>query len=57
MARKKQGITHNKQLKLKTLTLLKRKPGGKLDIDSKVFMLDPSRFADAINYYIYILYL
>ena len=53
MARKKQGITHNKQLKLKTATLLKRKPGGKLDIDSKAFMLDPSRFADAINYYIY----
>ena len=57
MARKKQGITHNKQLKLKTLTLLKRKPSGKLDIDSKAFMLDPSRFADAINYYIYVLYL
>ena len=53
MARKKQGTTHKKQTKLKTPTLIKRKPGGKLDIDTKAFMLDPNRFADVINYFIY----
>ena len=53
MARKKQGTMHDRRPKLKTPTLIKRKLGGKLDIDTKAFMLDPNRFADAINYYIY----
>ena len=53
MARKKHGTTQKKQTKLRTTTLIKRKPGGKLDIDSKAFMLDPNRFADAINYYVF----
>ena len=53
MAVKKKTSNRREQPKLITPTLLKRKPGGKLDIDTKAFMLDPNRFADAINYYVF----
>lgn len=47
----KRNIKTTKTTKLKSTS--KRLPGGKLDIDSKVFMLDVDRFADAFNYFIY----
>ena len=53
MAIKKICSNRREQTKLKTYALLKRKSDDKLDIDSKAFTLNPDRFSDAINYYIY----
>ena len=53
MVGNKQKTISNRDRSIKMKPALKKASSGKLDIDSKLFMLDKRRFADAFNYFMY----